>query len=139
MVCLGRKMYWVVPTAVIGGLILLALPTAIVLRHLERKQKRRRDGLNEFNPSLMETKTVVVENRGPVNGIPGTAEVVTTGPTGTSVTAVPTSASGTAIVSTASAGVPGNVSVDLGKAVTVTAEHPTGRPDQANITKTVQS
>jgi len=125
----------ILPGAITGGLVLLTIPFLLLLKHRERKENRRAQ--RYMSPT--ETKTVVVENRGPLNGIPGTAEVVTTGPTGTSVVAVPTSASGSAVVSTASAGVPGNVTVDQGRSVTVTAEHPAGRPEQATVVKTVQT
>lgn len=137
MVCKTHLAAILVP-AITGGLLLLSLPILALLKHRERKENRRAAKyMSEGTNSAMETKTVTVENRGPVNGIPGTAEVVTTSATGTSVTAVPASATGSAIVSTATAGVPGSVTVEQGKSVAVTAEHPVGKPEQATVVKTV--
>lgn len=139
MICSKKTIAAIIGGAVTGGLLLLTLPILGHLKHRERKEKRRAAKYMPVDTSsATETRTVTVENRGPLDGIPGTAQVVTTGPTGTSVTAVPTSANGAAVISTSSAGVPGNVTVDQGRSVTVTAEHPAGKPEQATVVKTVQ-
>ena len=125
---------------VLGSLILPFLLAGPLLGLLHHKEKRERRKLNESadQTSILvpEQKTVTVENRGPIGGTAGVAEIVTTGPTGTTVSTVPTAASGAAIVSTATTGVPGSVSVDPGRTVVVTAEHPPGRPEEAVVTNT---
>ncbi|GAB7346514.1 hypothetical protein MBLNU457_5200t3 [Dothideomycetes sp. NU457] len=140
VICSKKTLAGIIAGSVSAGLLLLSLPVLLAIKHRERRERRRAEKYNSGGLSSgTETKTVTVENRGPLNGIPGTAEVVTTGPTGTSVTAVSTSATGSAVVSTSSAGVPGSVTVDQGRSVTVTAEHPVGKPEQATVVQTVQT
>ena len=133
----------IIGSALGGALLsqaLLALLLLSLLRHQERKERRRaEEGLKRTVPPQAAdpgklTKTVVIENRGPIGGTPGLAEIVTTGPNGTQVSSIPTAASGVAIVSTVPAGLPGTVSVEPGKKAIVTAEHPIGLPEQAVVT-----
>lgn len=105
-----------------------------LLRHVEKKERRALKTQADEHRKL-EEKTVVVENKGPVAGQAGVAQVVTSGPQGSTTATVPASADGTAVVSTSSAGVPGTVAVDQGQTVAVTAQHPPGEPEKAVVVK----
>ena len=124
---------------IIGSALLplaLLLPLLYALRHQEKKLLREEAATN---PPLVEHKTVVVEHSGSIEGRPGVAEIVTTGPAGTAVTAVPT-IGGTATVSTTAAGIPGGVAVSApGQTATVKGEHPVGKPEEVKVTEVVHS
>ncbi|TKX25568.1 hypothetical protein C1H76_2218 [Elsinoe australis] len=129
----------IVAPAVIGGLLLKGLAIAGLFALLHRHERRERRALAELEPlsSHIEEKTVIIENRGPLGGTAGVAEVVTTGPAGTQVTTSPTTTGGAVVVSTTSAGIPGGtVTVDPGKTTIVKAEHPVGKPEEAKIVST---
>jgi len=134
----------IIGVLLVKGVVVSLLVAA--LRHTEKKERLRAEaGLKRSGPAETAgpgpgklTKKVVVENRGSIEGTPGLAEIVTTGPSGTQVSTIPTAASGVAIVSTLSAGIPGTVSVEPGKKAIVTAEHPVGLPEQTVVTGVVR-
>ena len=130
---------------ILGNIVgLAALIT--VLKRLEKKDRQKLAEAQAYNRAggapveqkRMEQKTVIVENRGQQGGQAVTAEVVATGPNGTTVARVPTASGGAATVSTAEAGVAGTVTVEPGKTVVVKAEHPPGKPEETKIVSTTQ-
>lgn len=129
-----------ITVASVLALPLLAALGLVPLHLLEKHERRKLARLNAKaearSDARTEQKTVVVENKGPIAGQAGVAEVVTTGPAGTAVQTVPTDAFGSAVVSTGAAGIPGaTTTVAQGQTKVVTAEHPAGKPEQAEVTR----
>ena len=137
----GSAIGGIVAGSALGALLLAGLGTSlaiILLHHVEKKERRALERAETTHQNLVE-QTVVVENKGAVAGTAGVAEVVTTGPSGTTVSTVPTAVGGAAVVSTAAAGIPGGVvSVEPGQKAIVTSEHPVGEPSKSVIVGTTK-